>query len=170
MESQTQPADYRRDGAPESSTEPVDYGALNAVYGAVLAGVVLAARERAGEQESIAVGELVPMGAATFALAKVIAKEKIGTWVREPFVEHAPDHSPIEPRGRRLRRAVGELITCTRCAGAWSALAVVGLRAVAPSAGRTVTAVLATSAINDFLQAAFRLLTERVNETAEAAS
>ena len=167
MESRTQPADYRRDGAPESPTEPVDYVALNAIYGAVLTGVILAARERAGEQEPIAAAELVPMGAATFALAKVIAKEKIGTWVREPFVEHAPDHSPVEPRGRRLRRAVGELVTCTRCAGAWSALAVVGLRAVAPPAGRMVTAVLATSAINDFLQAGFRLLTEQVNEVAE---
>ena len=34
------------------------------------------------------------------------------------------------PKGRRLRYAVGELMTCTRCMGAWSALALVGPAAV----------------------------------------
>ena len=162
------PAD--RDGAPGSPTEPVDYGALNAVYATLLAGLVLATRERqrrAGTADPIPAREVVPMAAATFALAKVVAKEKIGTWVREPFVEHGPDHRPVEPRGRRLRRAIGELITCTRCAGAWSALGVVGLRALSPAAGRLVTTVLATSAANDFLQAAFQLLTEGANAAAE---
>ena len=168
MERGTEPfTGARRDGGPESPTEPVDYVALNAVYGAVLTGVVLAYRDRAEETEPITAGELVPMGAATFALAKVVAKEKIGTWVREPFVEQGPDHRPVEPRGRGLRRAVGELITCTRCAGAWSALAVVGLRAVSPPAGRLVAAVLATSAVNDFLQAAFRVLTEEANSAGD---
>ena len=33
------------------------------------------------------------------------------------------------PRGRRLRYAVGELLNCTRCMGAWSALGLVALRA-----------------------------------------
>ena len=38
------------------------------------------------------------------------------------------DHGERRPRGRGLRRAVGELVTCTRCVGAWSALGIVGLR------------------------------------------
>jgi hypothetical protein len=67
------------------------------------------------------------------------------------------------PRGRRLRRAVGELITCTRCVGAWSALAVVGLRVADPAAGRTVTNVLAVSAANDWLQAGFKLATAQAD-------
>ena len=75
------------------------------------------------------------------------------------------------PKGRRLRYAVGELMTCTRCMGAWSALALVGLRLHAPRAGRTVTTVLAASAGNDALQAGFSWLCARANEqsaTAEA--
>ena len=168
MEAQTQhAAGSRSDGRPPSPTEPVDYVVLNALYTGLLAVLVAATRDRAGQREPIASEELVPLGAATFALAKVVAREKIGTWVREPFVEQGPDHRPVEPRGRRLRRAVGELITCTRCAGAWSALAVVGLRATSPHAGRLVASVLATSAVNDFLQAAFRVLTERANNEAE---
>jgi Protein of unknown function (DUF1360) len=46
----------------------------------------------------------------------------------------------------------------TRCVGTWSALGLVGLRVASPEAGRTVTAVLATSATNDFLQAGFKAL------------
>ena len=43
------------------------------------------------------------------------------------------------PKGRRLRYAVGELLTCTRCTGAWSALGLVALRLHSPAAGRTVS-------------------------------
>lgn len=110
--------------------------------------------------------ELLPMGAATFALSKMIAREKIGTWLREPFVEEMSAHA--RPRGRRLRHAVGELLTCTRCVGAWSGLAVVGLRVLSPRSGRIVTGVLATSAVNDFLQAGFRALAESANARQQA--
>src|SRR3954452_2532573 len=144
---------------PERSTEPVDYAALNAVYGALLTGVVLATRDRAAE-DPISGPELIPLAAASFALAKVIAREKIGTWVREPFVE---EEDGGKPRGRRLRRAVGELLTCTRCVGAWSALGIVGLRLASPSSGRVVTNVLAVSAANDWLQAVFRALCGEAN-------
>ena len=77
--------------------------------------------------------------------------EKAESWVRRPFV----DESERRPKGRRLRFAVGELLTCTRCTGAWSALGLVALRLGSPTAGRTVSTVLAASAGNDMLQAAF---------------
>jgi hypothetical protein len=141
--------------------EPADYAKLNAVYAVLFVGVIAAARMRQGDEEPVAVRELLPMGAATFALSKVIAREKIGSWVREPFVEQTDGER--RPRGHNLRRAVGELVTCTRCVGAWSALGIVGLRAVDPRAGRFVTNVLAASAMNDWLQAGFKLLTSETN-------
>jgi hypothetical protein len=150
------------------SVEPVDYAALNAVYAVLFAGVVAAARTRKGAEEPVPVRELLPMGAATFALSKVIAREKIGSWMREPFVEQQDGER--RPRGRRLRRATGELLTCTRCVGAWSALGIVGLRALDPPAGRFVTNVLAASAMNDWLQASFKLLTSESNAVERRAS
>jgi hypothetical protein len=54
-----------------------------------------------------------------------------------------------------MRRALGELVTCTRCVGAWSSLGIVGVRLVHPPTGRVVISVLATSALNDFLHAGF---------------
>ena len=159
----TEPVTYPRAVAPdERSAEPVDYAAINAVYGALLTTVVLATRERAHE-DPISGRELIPIAAATFALSKVIAREKIGSWVREPFVEDPAGEQ--RPRGRRLQRAVGELLTCTRCVGAWSALGIVGLRLASPDSGRIVTNVLAASAANDWLQAGFKLLCAATNRT-----
>ena len=151
---------------PEPPTEAIDYGALNALYGLLLTGVAVAARNRKWSEDPIMGAELLPMSAATFALAKVIAREKIGTWVREPFVDEGSGGKQ-RPRGRGLRHAVGELVSCTRCVGAWSALGVVGLRLLSPPAGRAVTTVLAASAANDFLQAGFVALSEKANELEE---
>jgi hypothetical protein len=148
-------------GSPaDTPTEPHDYAALNAVFGALLAGVVVAARERTQKREPLTSRDLVVTGAATFALSKVIARERIGTWVREPFVE---EEDGGRPRGKGIRHAMGELLTCTRCVGAWSALGLVGLRLTSPATGRVVNDVLAVSAMNDWLQASFKLLCAKTN-------
>ena len=147
-------------------TEPAHYGAINAAY-LVLLGGLIAAWTRRGQEAAIPRSELPTLAIATFALAKVVAHEKIGTWVREPFVDESPERQPKGPRGQGMRRAIGELLTCTRCVGAWAALAVVGLRVAAPEEGRLAATVLATSGINDFLQAGFRLTTEGVNRIDE---
>ena len=131
-------------------TEPADYAALSAIYGALLAGTAVSARGRA----AIPAAELPTLAAASFALSKLVVHEKVESWMRRPFV----DEQRRKPKGRRLRYAVGELLTCTRCTGAWSALGLVALRVHAPAAGQTVSAVLAASAGNDLLQAAFQYL------------
>jgi hypothetical protein len=154
------------DGRRQQVTDPAHYGAINAVYLALL-GAAIAVWTRKGEEAAIPRSELPTLGMATFALSKVVAREKIGTWVREPFVEEDAERKPRGPRGEGVRRALGELLTCTRCVGAWAALAVVGLRVTSPPAGRLAATVLATSGANDFLQAAFRLTTESVNRVEE---
>ncbi len=111
---------------------------MSAVYGALLAGTALSARGR----EPIPRGEIPALAAATFTLSKLIVHEKAESWLRQPFVEDRPEGK--RPKGRRLRYAVGELLTCTRCTGAWTALALVGLRLHAPATARTVTTVLAS--------------------------
>jgi hypothetical protein len=140
---------------------PVDYGALNALWGTGVL-CVLAAQRRRETEDRINGAELLPLGAAAFSLSKAIARERIGAWIREPFV----DETIVGPRpkGRRLRRALGELVTCTRCVGAWSSLGIVGLRLLHPPSGRVATSVLATAAVNDFLQAGFQVLCGTANE------
>jgi hypothetical protein len=133
----------------QTPTEASDYAILSATYGLLLAGTAASARRR----EPIGGRELPALAAATFTLSKLIVHEKVETWVRRPFVDEAP--TGRRPKGRRLRYAVGELLSCTRCTGAWTALALVGMRLHAPVTGRAVTTVLATSAGNDFLHSVF---------------
>ena len=139
----------------QTPTEATDYAVLSATYGALLAGTAISARGR----EPIPRAELPTIAAATFTLSKLIVHEKVESWVRQPFVEEHPSGS--RPKGTRLRYAIGELLSCTRCTGAWSALALVGLRLHSPSAGRTVATVLAASAGNDMLHASFSWLCAR---------
>jgi hypothetical protein len=131
-------------------TEATDYALLSVLYGTLLAGTAASARGRT----PIPTVEIPALAAASFALSKLVVHEKVESWIRQPFV----DETRRRPKGRRLRFAVGELLTCTRCTGAWSALGLVALRTHAPAAGRTVTTVLAASAGNDLLQAAFTYL------------
>jgi hypothetical protein len=62
-----------------------------------------------------------------------------------------------------LRYAAGELLTCTRCLGTWSALGLVGLRIARPREGRIVATVLATAAVNDWLQSGFTTVVSRAD-------
>ena len=91
----------------------------------------------------------------------MIARERIGSWVREPFVDDPVGRK--RPRGGSVRRALGELVTCSRCVGAWTALGFVSLRLAHPHAGRTATTVFAVAGFNDFAQAGFRALCDWAN-------
>jgi hypothetical protein len=139
----------------QTPTEAVDYAVISSLYGVLLGGSAVAARRRPPLPRE----ELPVLAFATFALSKLIVHEKVESWIREPFVEEQPGGR--RPKGRRLRYAIGELLTCTRCTGAWSALALVSLRMHAPNTGRTVATVLAASAGNDMLQAGFSWLCSR---------
>lgn len=134
----------------QTPTEAVDYAALSSIYGALLGATAVGARSR----EPVPHAEIPVLAAATFALSKLIVHEKVETWIRQPFVDERGGDR--RPKGRRLRYAVGELLTCTRCTGAWTALGLVALRLHAPATGRTVATVLAASAGNDMLHAAFQ--------------
>jgi hypothetical protein len=140
----------------QTPTEASDYALLSTTYAALLAGTAVSARRR----DPIPAEEIPALAAATFTLSKLIVHEKVETWIRRPFVEERPSGRK-RPRGRRLRYVVGELLTCTRCTGAWTALALVGLRLHAPATARTVNTILASSAGNDFLHAGFTWLCAR---------
>ena len=147
----------------QTPTEASDYAVLSATYGMLLAGTALSTRNRA----PIGSEEIPVLAAATFTLSKLIVHEKVETWIRQPFV--VEDGNGKRPKGTRLRYAVGELLSCTRCTGAWSALALVGLRLHAPATGRAVTTVLAASAGNDFLHTAFSWFCARASTVEKVA-
>src|SRR3954452_13207059 len=138
-------------------TSARDYAALSAGWASLLGAVLVASRDCGDDH--LRPPEALPLGVATFALAKLIAKEKVVAGVREPFVEQTDDGR--RPKGEGMRFVVGELLTCTRCTGMWSALGLVGLRVLRPRESRVVNAVLTASAVNDVAQAGFSWLTAK---------
>ena len=155
----TPPVDLTLKPVSETPTEPTDYAAISLAFGSLLAGL---GRERALGASRSRAPICCRSRPRRSRSRKLIVHDKAESWLREPFVDEEGDGK--RPKGRRLRYAVGELLTCTRCMGAWSALGLVGLRLHAPRAGRTVTTVLAVSAGNDALQAGFSWLCSRANE------
>lgn len=150
------------DNTAQKPADPHDYAAVNVVWAGLLTSL-LAATARAGKPGPAA-AELPVLGLVTFALTKAVSKEKVGVWAREPLVEPGDD-GDRHPRGRGMRYVLGELVTCSRCLGTWSALGLVGLQVVRPREGRIVARVLATAAINDVLQTSFTLLCAKANAT-----
>jgi hypothetical protein len=108
--------------------------------------------------------DLVVLSGAAFKASRTLARDKVTSFVREPFVEgEAYDGEDERPAGEGFQRAVGELVTCTRCVGTWCAAGLAVAQVVSPRFGRLLTWSLAASAANDFLQAGFVALTEKAD-------
>ncbi len=110
--------------------------------------------------------DLTLLGLATFKASRTVARDRVTSFVREPFVEgEAYDGSDEQPTHEsELKQAIGELVTCTRCIGTWIGASLAATQILAPRAGRLLTSVLAAGAINDFLLAGFNALTNKANE------
>jgi hypothetical protein len=135
------------------------YEAYAAIAGTFVAGLgVVAALARRSPPASAL--DLVALSAATFKASRTLSRERVASFVREPFVEGKEER----PAGEGIQRALGELVTCTRCVGTWSAATLASTQMLAPRFGRALTWTLAAGAANDFLQAAFAALCAKVNE------
>jgi hypothetical protein len=144
------------------------YAAILGTFAGTLAGTAALERALGREARARTPMELALLSAATFKAARAISRERVGSVLREPFVETEGDpvegdHVEERPAGEGLQRAVGELVTCTRCAGTWAAAGLLATQAVAPRFGRLLTWTLAAGAGNDFLQAGFAALCARAD-------
>lgn len=109
--------------------------------------------------------ELAVLSAASFKVSRTLSRERVGSFVRQPFVEGEADTGEGEqPAGEGLQRAIGELVTCPRCLGTWSAAALVSTQMLSPRFGRLLTWSLGASAASDFLQTAFGALCAKANQ------
>lgn len=110
--------------------------------------------------------DLTALSAATFKVARTIARDEVTSFIREPFVEgdarSGEEERPVQTGG--IEQAVGELVTCSRCVGTWAAAGLATTQVLAPRFGRTLTWSLAGAGINDFLQAGFAALTRKADE------
>jgi hypothetical protein len=142
------------------------YATIAAIFLGGLGGVAALARR---SPPSTAL-ELAALAAATFKVSRTLSRERVGSFVRQPFVKGDADTGEDEqPAGEGLQRAIGELVTCPRCLGTWSAAALVSTEMLSPRFGRLLTWSLGASAANDFLQAAFGALCAKANQLKDEA-
>ena len=134
-----------------------DYAALVAVFNGLLAASLLARKcSREPLPERVEPKDLVLFALATQKLSRLITKDKVTAALRAPFteVEGKGGAGELEerPRGRGLRRAIGELITCPFCLGTWIASGFIYGFIFSPRTTRTLASIFAVSGMADFLQ------------------
>ena len=104
------------------------------------------------------------LSAAAFKAARTLSHDEVTSFIRQPFVRgQAHSGEDEEPVQGGMEQALGELVTCSRCAGTWVAAALAATQVVAPRFGRLLTWSLGAAAVNDFLQAGFAALTAKAN-------
>jgi Protein of unknown function (DUF1360) len=142
------------------------YAALSVSFVAGIAAAGLAAR-RSGRElpQRPDAWDTVTAGIATHKLSRLIAKDKVTSFLRAPFVrfKETSGHGEVseEPRGKGLQLAIGELLGCPYCLGQWVAAAFgVGLVA-SPRLTRMIAFVYTAETIADFLQLAYLASEER---------
>ncbi len=149
-------------------TDPPPYGSYAAIAGVFLGGIATVAAVSRRPPTGSAL-DLVALSAATFKASRTLSRERVASFVRQPFVEGDAEVGEEErPAGEGLQRAIGELVTCPRCVGAWTAAALVSSQVVAPRFGRLLVWSLGAAGANDFLQAGFKALCAKANELDEA--
>lgn len=143
------------------------YAILTGVYGTALALSLMALRARRHElPERVRTSDLVLAGVATHKLSRLIAKDKVTSFVRAPFTRFLESSGQgevaEEARGHGLRLAVGELLVCPYCLAQWVATALTLGFVGAPRLTRLLSTVLVVHTISDFLQVAFRVAEDQL--------
>jgi len=152
--------------APHEHRPLAGYAGLTAVFGATLGGALVALRAAGRElPESLSTRDLALAGIATHKVSRLLAKDKVTSFIRAPFTryEEPAGHGELEeaPRGSGARYAIGELLVCPYCVAQWVAAGfAVGLVA-APRTTRLVAGIYAAETLADFLQLAYKAAEDR---------
>jgi Protein of unknown function (DUF1360) len=155
-----------------TQTESPPYGSYATIMGTFIGGLVAAgivARGLRREPQCNTALDFVVLSAAAFKAAHTLSHDEVTSFLREPFVKgrahSGEDEEPVQTGG--MEQAIGELVTCTRCAGTWTAAGLAATQIIAPRFGRLLTWSLGAAAVNDFLHAGFASLTAKANQLEE---
>jgi Protein of unknown function (DUF1360) len=157
VEQEEQAREQWREGESREEMPTRDYAALVAIFNGVLATTLLARKcSREPLPERVEPKDLALFAVATQKLSRVITKDKVTSAFRAPFTEVEGKGGPGEleerAKGRGLRRAVGELLTCPFCLGTWIASGFIYGYIFSPRVTRTLASIFAVSGLSDFLQ------------------
>ena len=157
------PADLAEAHAAEDDVQRAErplaaYAALAALFTVVFVVPLAIAGSRGSLPRRPRAGDAALVGVGTFKLSRLLTHAAVTGFLRAPFVRFEGMEgltTPKEsPRGRGMRRAVGQLLLCSKCMGLWVAAALVTGLVRAPRATRVACTALAAATVNDLLQTA----------------
>ena len=115
--------------------------------------------------ERVDTKDIALLGMATHKLSMIWANDAVTSPLRAPFTEFQEKESPKnveeQPRGRGLRRSVGELILCQFCLGMWVAAFFTYGLVLVPRVTRLFATILTILTVSDYLHQAYKALTNR---------
>jgi hypothetical protein len=116
--------------------------------------------------ERVDTKDLALLGVATHKLSLIGSQDAVTSPLRAPFTELQEKESPKsveeKPRGKGLRRSVGELLTCQFCLGLWVASFFTYGLVLAPRVTRLIATVFTVVTISDYLHQTYKALMKRV--------
>jgi hypothetical protein len=134
------------------------YTAIIVAFNALAAAGLVVAHRRGRLPERFSAGDIALAGAASYRLARLVARDRVTSGLRAPFTRFQDDagHGEVDEaaRGRGVQRAIGELLVCPNCVGLWVAAGFTGGLVAAPRVTRTVAAGFTIEGIADALQLA----------------
>ena len=150
--------------------EPLPFGAylgLVALFFTLLGAILVPARRRGALPERTTWSDLILLGIATHKLARLLQAERSppACCARRSHTTKGQDDVPGEvcdvARGEGVQRAIGELLTCPLCLGAWLAALFTGGQLLGTRATRAAGGLFTMLAISDFLHLCYTALSDK---------
>lgn len=144
-----------REGREEAGEPRSAHAVLIAVFVTAVAVGLEASARRGGLPRRVEAADLALLGVATHKATRILSMARVSSPLRAPFAQQVraagAGEVTSDPRGRGLRRALGELLTCPYCLAPWTAAAfMLGLLRV-PRQTRAIAGLLGVVAVSDFL-------------------
>ncbi len=155
------PASLAAHYAPGQERPLSSYAILTGVYSSSLAGSLVLLRARGRElPERFTAADVLLIGIASHKLSRLIAKDKVTSFLRAPFTRfrESSGHGEVEeePCGHGLRLVAGELLVCPYCLAQWVATGLTLGLIGAPRLTRLLSTIFVAHTVSDFLQVAYR--------------
>jgi Protein of unknown function (DUF1360) len=155
------------DYSPEEPQPLAGYAALTALFsGAAVAFAVGHRRSGRRLPERIPPADFVLLTTATYKLSRLIAKDRVMSFLRAPFTRYEgesdrPSEVSEQPRGRGVRRSIGQLLACPYCLSQWIGAGFLATYLRDPRLARTASALFTIVAGSDLLQEAWVAVDKR---------
>lgn len=152
-------AEEQREHANGEERPLLGYLVLLSTYTTMVLTLGLVVRRRRPLPSRPAAADLALVAVATHKVSRMLAKDSVLAAVRMPFTrfEEPAGHGEVNEsvRGKGVRHAVGELLTCPFCLAQWVATSFTFGMLLAPRATRQVASVFCAVTASDYLQLAY---------------